>query len=87
MSSSMKELCLGTPEDYDDKEEMFQAWIQSIQLYLLVNNTTYNTDQKKIAFALSFMKKGAALGWTTTFTTDAINNNKFRTFLDFVALL
>ena len=87
MSSSTKELCLGTPEDYDGKEETFQAWIQSVQLYLLVNNATYNTDQKKIAFALSFMRKGPALGWATMFTTDAIDNNKFRTFPDFVTTL
>ena len=87
MSSSTKKLCLGTPEDYDGREKTFQAWIQSIQLYLLVNDTTYDTDQKKIAFALSFVKKGPALGWATTFTTDAINNNKFGTFPDFVSSL
>ena len=62
MSSSTKELRLDTSEDYDGKEETFQAWIQSVQLYLLVNNATYDTDQKKITFALSFMRKGPILG-------------------------
>ena len=83
MTPLTKKLCLGTPEDYDGKEVTFQAWIRSVELYLLVNEEIYNTDQKKIAFVFSFMKKGSALGWATTFTSDAIDNKKFRTFADF----
>ena len=62
MASSAKELCLGTPEDYNGKEVTFQAWIRSIKLYLLINKEIYDTDQKKIAFTLSFIKKGSVLG-------------------------
>ena len=29
------------------------------------------------------MKKGSTLGWATTFTSDAIDNKKFKTFTDF----
>ena len=29
------------------------------------------------------MKKGSALGWATTFTSNAINNKKFETFTNF----
>ena len=83
MAPSAKELCLRTPEDYDGKEVTFQAWIRSIELYLLVNEEIYNTNQKKIAFILSFMKKGSALGWAIIFTSDAIDNKKFGTFADF----
>ena len=61
----------------------FQAWIRSVKLYLLINEEIYDTDQKKITFALLFMKKGSALGWTTIFTSDTINNKKFGTSTDF----
>ena len=83
MALSAKELCLGIPEDYDGKEATFQAWIRSVKLYLLVNEEIYDTDQKKITFAFSFIKKGSILGWATTFTSDTINNKKFGTFTDF----
>ena len=43
--------------------------------------------KKKITFALSFMRKGPAFEWATTFTADAINNNKFGTFPDFITTL
>ena len=68
MTSSAKELHLGTLEDYDGKEATFQAWIRSVKLYLLINEKIYDTDQKKI---------------TTTFTSDTINNKKFGTSTDF----
>ena len=83
MAPSAKELCLGTLEDYDGKKATFQAWIRFVKLYLLVNEKIYDTNQKKITFALLFMKKGSVLGWATTFTFNTINNNKFRIFADF----
>ncbi|KAF8547713.1 hypothetical protein OG21DRAFT_1424289, partial [Imleria badia] len=61
--------------------------ISSVQLYLLINGTIYDTDEKHIAFALSFMKKGTTQGWAATFTADAIQLKKFGTFDDFVKLL
>ena len=62
MALLAKELHLETPEDYDGKEATSQAWIRSIELYLLVNEEIYDTNQKKITFVLSFMKKGFTLG-------------------------
>ncbi|KAF8546249.1 hypothetical protein OG21DRAFT_1427588, partial [Imleria badia] len=47
----------------------------------------YDTDEKQITFTLSFIKKGTAKGWVTTFTADAIKLKKFGTFDDFVKLL
>ena len=61
----------------------FQAWIRSVELYLLNNEEVYDINQKRIAFALSFVKKKSTLGWTTTFTSDAIDNKKFGTFTNF----
>ena len=87
MAPSAKELHLGTPKDYDGKEATFQAWIRSVELYLLVNKEIYDTNQKKIAFALLFMKKRSALGWATIFTSNAIDNKKFRIFANLKVFL
>ncbi|KAF8547327.1 hypothetical protein OG21DRAFT_1425038 [Imleria badia] len=82
-----KELCLGVPDIFNGDKDEYHSWISSVQLYLLINTTIYDTDEKQIAFALSFMKKGTAQGWATTFTADAIKLKKFGTFDNFVKLL
>ena len=47
--------------------------MHSIQFYLAVNEKSYDTDTKKIAFALSYMTKGSALTWADTFCEKAIS--------------
>ena len=37
-------------------------------IYLMINDTLYDCDQKKITFVLSFMKEGSAVTWASTFT-------------------
>ena len=49
------------------------SWMHSIQFYLTVNETSYNNDVKKIAFALLYMTEGSALTWANTFWENAIN--------------
>ena len=44
----------------------------SVKLYLLINDALYNDNEKKIAFALSFMKEGLAVIWASTFTKKAL---------------
>ena len=46
--------------------------MDSVKLYLMINNALYNDDQKKIAFALSFMKEGSATIWASAFTKKAL---------------
>jgi len=69
MSSTPKpvELCIGSPEAFDGSYEKATQWLNSILFYLTVNEEVYNTDTKKITFALSYMTKGPALTWATTF--------------------
>ena len=61
------------------------VWLNSVQVYLMVNNEVYNTDEKKIAFTLSFMKKRSAQTWATTFIRDSLNSKEksFGEFIDF----
>ena len=68
----VSELCLGWPDDFDGSSNKASAWIDSVMLYLMINDTLYNQDQKKIAFALSIMKEGSAATWASTFTKKAL---------------
>ena len=75
MSNKPTELCIGIPKAYDGSAEKATIWLQSILFYLNVNADVYNTDIKKIAFALSFMIKEAALSWAATFHNFAISGS------------
>ena len=46
--------------------------MHSIQFYLTINEKSYDTDVKKVAFTLSYMTKGSALTWANTFWENAI---------------
>ena len=61
-----QELKLGQPSTFDGNPKKARAWINNTQLYLLVNKDVYDHDDKKIAFAISFMKEGAAGLWALT---------------------
>ena len=55
-----QELKLGQPPTFDGTPEKTREWFNNTQLYLLVNKEIYNDDDRKIAFALSFMREGSA---------------------------
>ena len=80
------ELCLGTLEAYDSSFDKSRSWINMVQFYLAVNKAVYDTDEKKIAFAHSYITKGSALIWATTFCTNCISGTtiSFGTFTDFI---
>ena len=85
MSNKPTKLCISIPKAYDSSAEKATIWLQSILFYLNVNANVYNTDTKKIAFALSFMTKGATLSWAATFCNSAISGSiiNMGTFADF----
>ena len=58
--------------------------LNSVQVYLMVNNEVYNTEEKKFAFTFSFMK-GSTQTWATTFIRDSLNSEEksFGEFIDF----
>jgi len=73
MSSAPKpvELCIGSPKAFDGSYKKAIQWLNSAMFYLAVNEEVYNTDAKKITFALSYMTKGPTLTWATTFRHNA----------------
>ena len=81
-----QELKLGQPSTFDGEPKKARAWINNTQLYLLVNKNVYDHDDKKIVFALSFMKEGSAGLWALTETETALTRNPpgFGTSADFL---
>ena len=84
-AASMKitEIRIGCPDEYDGKAETTQAWLDSVRLYLLINHALYYDDDRKIAFALSYMKKGSAAIWAEVRHQQGLATLSFRTFAQF----
>ena len=61
--------------------------METVQIYLHVNKEIYDTDESRIAFALSFMKQGSAKTWASTIIKEALKTTtpNFGTFPTFVA--
>ena len=81
-----QELKLGQPPAFDGSPEKARGWFNNVQLYLLVNKDVYNDDDRKIAYALSFMREGSAALWSLTETEAALKRNppNFGTWQDFI---
>ena len=74
---------IGCPDEYDGKAETAQAWLDSVRLYLLINHTLYYDDDRKITFALSYMKKGSAAIWAEVRRQQGLATLSFGTFAQF----
>ena len=85
-SSKLTELRIGAPEAFDGSYDKSTQWLNAVCFYLLVNDKVYDTNNKMIAFALSYMTKGSALTWATTFRQNTITGTTIAmgTFSDFV---
>ena len=82
-SSRINEICIGCPDEYDGKAETAQAWLDSVCLYLLINQALYHNDNRKIAYALSYMKKGSTAMWAEVCSQQGFANQSFGTFVAF----
>ena len=82
-STKITEIRIGCPDEYDGKAETAQAWLDSVRLYLLINHALYYDDDRKIAFALSYMKKGSAAIWAEVRCQQGLATLSFGTFAQF----
>ena len=84
-SSSLRitEIHIRYPDEYDGKTETAQAWLDSVCLYLLINQALYHDDDRKIAYALSYMKKESGATWAEVRCQQGFANHSFRTFVAF----
>ena len=82
-SARITEIRIRCPDEYDGKAETAQAWLDSVYLYLLINQALYHDDDRKIAYALSYMKKGSAATWAEVCCQQGFANQSFGTFVTF----
>jgi hypothetical protein len=57
------EIKIGQPNDYDGNPQTARIWMNQVAMYLTLNAAIYNTDEKKVIFAQSYMKIGTAASW------------------------
>ena len=79
-STKITEIHIGCPNEYDGKAETAQAWLDSVQLCLLINSTLYHDNDRKITYALLYMNKGSAAMWAKVRHQQGFANQSFRTF-------
>ena len=82
-STRITEIRIGCPNEYDGKAETTQAWMDAVCLYLLINHALYYNNNRKIAFTLSYMKKGSATTWTEVCHQQGLATQSFGTFAQF----
>ena len=84
-SSQVTEIHIGCPEEYNGKPETAQVWLDSVHLYLLINSALYYDDDRKIAYTLSYMKKGSAATWAEVHRQQGFASQSFGTLNAFEA--
>ena len=89
--STPKELSLNKPDGFTGEHQKFTAWLLSIRTYLMMNAHVYNTDEKQIGFALSYMTGGSALAFKENYIegciSDGLNFYITESFAEFVRKL
>jgi hypothetical protein len=82
-----REVKIHPPVEFIGEPTKTAKFIQECGLYLHVNPTIYDTDEKRIIFALSYMTGGTATAWKEAFTDNAMRTNNFGTWAQFKAEL
>ena len=89
--STPKELSLNKPEGFTGEHEKFTAWLLSVRTYLMMNAHVYDTDEKQVGFALSYMTRGSALAFKENYIegciVDGLNFYIVESFAEFVKKL
>src|SRR5271168_156606 len=58
-----KEIGINKPMPFTGDRKKVGTFVQEAKVYLTINRDVYNTDDKKIAFMLSYMTDKEALQW------------------------
>ena len=89
--SSPKELSLNKPEGFTGDHEKFTTWLLSLRTYLMLNGHIYDSNEKQISFALSYMTGGSALAFKENYiegcVADGINFYITESFAEFMQKL
>jgi hypothetical protein len=83
MTTTAKEVKLRAPTDFHRARELTTKFLQEVEMYMRANAEIYNTEEKKVLFALSFMNGGVAGSWKQGKTAVYLNTGNFGTFDEF----
>jgi hypothetical protein len=87
MSSQDTELHAGAPVAFDGNIRKALQWLFSVEVYFAVNAMIYNTDEKKVITALTYMTEGMAASLSTMFYQLCKGRTaKYGTWADFETL-
>ena len=84
-SSTPKEIRLNNPKTFNGDRNNLNKFIQSCKAYLKLNEAIFNSDKKKILFALSYMTEGTAEAWKEVFMDE--KNRTYGSHTDFITEL
>jgi Retrotransposon gag protein len=74
MAAAPREIKLCSPTPCSGDPDKTLKFLQELELYVTMNQSIYDTDAKKVIFALSFMKGGTASGWSKSFVSTAMTS-------------
>jgi hypothetical protein len=74
---------LHVPTDFHGAQELTTKFLQEVEMYMRANMEIYNTEEKKVLFALSFMNGGVAGSWKQGKTAAYLKARNFETFDEF----
>src|ERR1700733_4750118 len=86
-TTNPKEIKIKTPVEFKGDKEKATKFLKEVELYLHLNQQLYDTNERKIGFALSFMTDGSASAWKEAYIQDKAvltGGFNFGTWLDFV---
>jgi len=71
MAAPKAEIKIQGAKDFDGQPEHAQRWITTVMRYTTANAHIYDTDQKKVIYALSYLQNSPAESWVEDFTSAA----------------
>ena len=77
-TKNTKEIKMNTPTPFSRERKKLDNFLLEVEMYQMMNNRIYDTDQKKIIFTL-FIKDGVAEMWKQ----HTAENATFRTWEEF----
>jgi len=83
VNTTQKEVKMNMPTPFTGDRKKLEEFLIETDMYLTINEDTYNNDSQQIIFALSFMKDGTTELWKQSFWTQARENNNLGTWGQF----
>jgi len=81
-----KELCINLPKPFNGNRSHLSRFIQDCTLYLKINKSVYDNDDKRIAFMLSLLDSGEPAMWKEQYLNSIMRKTTiyFPTFEEFL---